>query len=85
MSATSISLSLSLTAMEDFMPVSRNLNIEFTEGVPNQEVIIIPIFGDDVVENAERFTVEIIGSDLAVHVTIPSTTVVITDCSGINK
>jgi len=68
--------------MDDFMLVASNLTVEFTEV---QECVIIPIFRDDVVENAERFTVEIISSDLAVHVTIPSTTVVITDCSGINK
>ena len=73
---------ISFTAMDDFMLVSSNLTVEFTEV---QECITIPIFRDDVVENAERFTVEIISSDLAVHVTIPSTTVLISDCSGINK
>jgi len=73
---------ISLTAMDDFMLVSSNLTVEFTEV---QECITIPIFRDDVVENAERFTVEIISSDLAVHMTIPSTTVLISDCSGINK
>jgi len=73
---------ISLTGMDDFMPVSSNLTVEFSEV---QECITIPIFDDDVVENAERFTVEIISSDLAVCVTIPSTTVLISDCSGINK
>ena len=73
---------ISFTAMDDFMLVSSNLTVEFTE---DQECITIPIFRDDVVENAERFTVEIISSDLAVHVTIPSTTVLISDCSGIKK
>ena len=73
---------ISLTAMDDFMLVSSNLTVEFTEV---QECITIPIFRDDVVENTERFTVEIISSDLAVRVTIPSTTVFISDCSGINK
>ena len=73
---------ISFTAMDDFMLVSSNLTVEFTEV---QECITIPIFRDDVVENTERFTVEIISSDLAVRVTIPSTTVFISDCSGINK
>ena len=74
-----------LTAMEDFMLVSRNLTVNFTEGVPNQEFITIPIpvFDDDVVETAERFRVDIIPYDLEeVYVTIQSTTVHITDCSG---
>ena len=75
-----------LTAMEDFMLVSRNLTVNFTEGVPNQEFITIPIpvFDDDVVEEAERFnvTMDIITYDLEVYVTIRSATVLITDCSG---
>ena len=68
--------------MDDFMPVSRNVTIT---DISIQECIPISIFGDNVVESAERFRVEIISFDSAVHLTIPSTTVLISDCSGIDR